>query len=250
MANQFLTKQVAKATFDITSNYTASVTNAGGRFSPTDINATADTITIPNHIFNTGDVVSCITATGGTICTVPAAATNYWIINVDENTVKLANSLANARTGTNLTTLAAGAGAGYQYLIKGGIGASPLGITIPSTATITDAWFVVRTAFTGANVIGTALTTPTIALSTGQGAGDLVAAIDISTYPYSTTGVRGTLVTAPNLGADAAHDTALEVIALVDAIKILMTADAEAVATVAVASLVGGKLDLYIEYVL
>ncbi len=124
------------------------------------------------------------------------------------------------------------------------------GPALPDNAIIIDAWVDVITTFTSAT------DACTIALSTGQGAGDLVAALAIShanpgRWDASTTAVKGTLVTAPNLGADAAHDTALEVIDLVSALKIKMSANRQpTAATAATEVLTAGKLILYIEYIL
>ena len=73
-----------------------SATNlAGGTASEVDV--AADTITIPSHGLPSG-LVGRLTTTG----TLPAGlalATNYYVIVVDANTIKLANSLANAQAG-------------------------------------------------------------------------------------------------------------------------------------------------------
>ena len=67
-------------------------------------------------------------------------------------------------------------------------------------------------------------------------------------------GVHGTLVgMGANLGADAAHDSALEVIALNTATMIHSTADVEVLLTVGstgVHTLNAGNLTLFVEYVL
>src|SRR3972149_7773152 len=144
MANQFLTKKVAKFTLDLTSNYTASVTNAGGKFTGTvgsgNVNETADTLKIENHIFQTGDLVGCVTAAGGTVMTAPATGTAYYIINVDKDHVALATSAANAAAGTK-TAITAGAGAGFQYLIKDAFGAIGSGVIIPNGAIVTGVFY-------------------------------------------------------------------------------------------------------------
>jgi len=125
------------------------------------------------------------------------------------------------------------------------VGAHGLGVYIPDNAIITNAWYDVITTFESPTSDAA-----TIALSV-QSADDLVAAIDIadSTNPYDA-GVHGTLVTAPALGADAAHDTALEVIALEAATKIKTTAERELTATIAVEAVTAGKLNLFVEYVI
>lgn len=118
-----------------------------------------------------------------------------------------------------------------------------LGVYIPTKAIITDAWIDVVTTFTDGDTDAA-----TIAL-TLQSAGDLVAAIAIADASNVwDAGIRGTLINNPNLGNDAAHDTALEVIALHAATKLKLTAVREVVATVAIAALTAGKANIYIEY--
>lgn len=125
------------------------------------------------------------------------------------------------------------------------VAAHPLGVYLPDNAIITRAWYDVITTFTSAGADA-----GTIALK-AQSADDLVAAIAISDgTTVWDAGVRGCLPLAPNLGADAAHDTQLEVIALMAALQIKLTAERELTATVAVQALTAGKLVLYVEYVL
>jgi hypothetical protein len=128
---------------------------------------------------------------------------------------------------------------------SGAIGAHALGVYIPAKAIILDAWIDVVTTFTD-GVDDSA----TIAASI-QSAGDLVAAIAIAdTSNVWDAGVRGTLRTAPNLGADAAHDSALEVIALIAATKLKTTAVREITVTSAVAALTAGKMNIFVKYVI
>lgn len=71
-------------------------------------NITANTITIEAHGFITGTKIAL--TTGGTL---PAGltATNYWVIKVDANTIKLAaTSLANAVAGTAVDITGDGSG--------------------------------------------------------------------------------------------------------------------------------------------
>ena len=125
------------------------------------------------------------------------------------------------------------------------VGAHGLGVYLPDNAIITNAWYDVITTVTTAST-----DSGTIALHV-QSAGDLVAAIAVSNASNVwDAGVHGTLVSAPNLGADAAHDTALEVIALYAALPIKMTAEREITATVAVAALLTGKVRIFVEYVI
>ena len=115
------------------------------------------------------------------------------------------------------------------------------GVFIPSGAVITDAWINVTTTMGPSG-------TGTLALQ-ALAANDLVSAIAINdgTTPWNA-GVRGTLVTAPNLGADSAHDSALETIALFAATKIVMTSTQEVKVVIGTAALTSGAMDIYIEY--
>lgn len=124
------------------------------------------------------------------------------------------------------------------------VAAHTLGVYIPDNAVITRAWYDVVTTFTSAN------DSATIALHV-QGANDLVAAIAISDASNVwDAGIHGTLIGYPNLGADAAHDSALEVAALFAGVMLKTTAERQLTATVAVQALTAGKLNLYVEYVI
>lgn len=134
----------------------------------------------------------------------------------------------------------------YDVAVDGGaIGAHALGVYIPDNAIITNAWIDVVTTFTdGAD------DSATLAVHL-QSAGDLVAAVAVSAAGNVwDAGVRGTLVNNPALGADAAHDTALEVIALYAATKIKLTAERQVTVTVADDALTAGKMNIFIEYVI
>jgi hypothetical protein len=118
-------------------------------------------------------------------------------------------------------------------------------VYIPDNAVILNAWIDVVTTFTTASADA-----GTIAIHV-QSADDLVAAIAVSdSSDVWDAGIHGTLVNNPNLGADAAHDTALEVIELYAATKIKTTAEREITATVAVQALTAGKLHVIVEYVI
>lgn len=124
------------------------------------------------------------------------------------------------------------------------IAAHGLGVYIPDNAVITKAWYDVVTTFTSATDAGT------IALKV-QAADDIVAAIAISdgTNVWDA-GIRGSKIGFPNLGADAAHDSAVEVAALFAGTYLKTTAERELTATVAVEALTAGKLVLFVEYVI
>lgn len=128
---------------------------------------------------------------------------------------------------------------------SGAIGAHTLGVSIPDNAIITKAFYDVITTFTdGAD------DSATIAIH-AQSAGDIVAAIAISDASNVwDAGVQGTIVGAPTLGAEAAHDTAIEVGALQAASFIKTTAERELTVTVADDDLTAGKLVLFVEYTL
>jgi hypothetical protein len=80
-------------------------TFAGGL--DTTLNLTDDTITIAAHGYATGTKVALTTA--GTLPT-GTSATDYWIIKIDANTIKLAASLANAVAGTKVNMTVEGSG--------------------------------------------------------------------------------------------------------------------------------------------
>lgn len=71
------------------------------------ISAANDTITYTAHGYITGTKVAASTA--GTLPT-GLSATNYWVIKVDTDTIKLATSLANAVAGTVVNITAVGIG--------------------------------------------------------------------------------------------------------------------------------------------
>lgn len=77
-------------------------------FADGDVNTTTDRITITAHSFVTTGLKVAATTTG----TLPAglSATNYYVIVVDSNTIKLASSLANALAGTAVNITAAAGG--------------------------------------------------------------------------------------------------------------------------------------------
>lgn len=117
------------------------------------------------------------------------------------------------------------------------------GVKLPSGAIISNAWYNVNTTFTSAT------DSATIAITSGEGAGDMVVGIAISDATNVwDAGKHGTLLTAPNLGADAAHDSALETIALFAALPITLTAEREIAFVVGVTALTAGELTLYLEY--
>jgi hypothetical protein len=126
------------------------------------------------------------------------------------------------------------------------IAAYGLGVYLPDNAIVIRAWYDVVTTFTSAGADA-----GTIALKV-QGANDLVNAIAINAASPGVwdVGARGCLPLAPNLGADSAHDSQLEVIALMAALQIKLTAERELTATVAGQALTAGKLVLYVEYVI
>lgn len=125
------------------------------------------------------------------------------------------------------------------------VAAHGLGVYIPDNAVITKVWVDVITTFTSASA-----DSGTIAIH-AQAADDIVAAIAISdgTNVWDA-GLHGSKIGYPALGADAAHDTAIEVAALEAASWLKLTAEREITATVAVAALTAGKAIIFVEYVL
>ena len=117
------------------------------------------------------------------------------------------------------------------------------GVYIPDNAIITNFWFDVITTFTSATDAGT------IAMMT-EGAADCLVAIAISDASnVFDAGMHHGIPGSYALGADAAHDTALEVGALIAGSYLKMTSENEIVCTVAVEALTAGKLVIYVEYV-
>ena len=124
------------------------------------------------------------------------------------------------------------------------VAAHPSGVFIPDNAIITNAFYEVNT------IMNSTADTATIAIM-AKGANDLVSAIAINdgTNVWDA-GIHGTLATAPNLGADGSHDTALKVIALYAALMVKIDGQEEITFTVGTQALLTGKLTLYIEYVI
>lgn len=235
MASQHIDKVALRFPFSV---------GAAQTFASTAVDIVNDTITITDHGFKTGDVIGILAGT-----TIPTglteATTGYYVILVDAHKFKVATSRANAQAGTAVDIT--GVGAGTNTVHKNGAGIVQLGV-LPDNFVITDAWVDVVTTFISDDGTTPGNDAGTIALSTGQGAGDLKAAIAISDASNVwDAGIRGTLITAPNLGADSAHDSALEVIALEAGVKLKMTADRIVIATIATETLTAGSLDLCIE---
>lgn len=121
------------------------------------------------------------------------------------------------------------------------VGSHGLGVTIPSGAVVTDAYYVVNSIFTSPTTDNA-----TIAL-TLQSAGDLKAAIAISAAgDVYDPGVRGCL--PGHFALDGNALTAIASAAGRAGSYILTTAERELTATVAVEAITAGELTLYVEY--
>jgi hypothetical protein len=124
------------------------------------------------------------------------------------------------------------------------VAAHGLGVYIPSKAVITRVFYDVVTTFTSATDAGT------VAIH-AQSANDILAAVAISAAgDVLDAGLHGTKIGFPNFGADAAHDSAVEVAALFAATMLKTTAEREITATVAVEALTAGKANIYVEYII
>jgi hypothetical protein len=124
------------------------------------------------------------------------------------------------------------------------IAAHGLGVYLPAKAIITNAWYDVVSTFTSATDAAT------VAFKV-QSANDILSAIAISDASnVLDAGIHGTVIGYPNFGADAAHDSAVEVAALFASSMLKLTASRELTATVAVEALTGGKANLFVEYVI
>ena len=118
------------------------------------------------------------------------------------------------------------------------------GVYLPDNAIITKVWYDVITTFTSATDAGT------IAIH-AAGANDLLNAIAIDdASAVFDAGMHHGIPGSYALGADADHDTALEVGALKAGSFIKLTAEKEIIFTVAVEALVLGKLVIYVEYMI
>lgn len=213
-------------------------------FTTSVVDITADTVTIADHGMATGQPVG-ILASGTIPAGLTEATTGYYIINVDASTVAFATSKANAFAGTKVNITSVGTGTNTIYL--NGAGIVDLGL-LPNKFVITDCWYDVTTSYLTDDGTTPSNNAGTLALSTGQGVGDLKVAIAVSDgTAVWNSGIHGTLVTGPAFANDAAEDTALEVIALFTACKLKMTADRIALLTFATETATAGAMDLYVE---
>lgn len=87
--------------------YTVAPSTAKTFDGETGVNTTTEVITSTAHGFVTGRKIALTTA--GVLPT-GLSATNYWVIKVSDDTLKLASSLANAIAGTAVNITAAGSG--------------------------------------------------------------------------------------------------------------------------------------------
>lgn len=125
------------------------------------------------------------------------------------------------------------------------IAAYGLGVYLPPKAIIQRAWVDVITTFTTAGADA-----GTIAIH-AQAADDIVAAVAVSAAgDVWDAGIHGSKLGFPNLGADAAHDSALEVAALFAGVMLKTTAERELTVTVAGQALTAGKMVVFVEYVM
>lgn len=125
------------------------------------------------------------------------------------------------------------------------IAAHGLAVHIPDNAVVTRVFIDVITTFTDGDTDAA-----TIAVHL-QSANDVVAAIAISDASNVwDAGIRGSKIGYPNYGADAAHDSAVEVAALHAASYLKMTAEREVTVTVAGVALTAGKANIFVEYFL
>ncbi len=117
------------------------------------------------------------------------------------------------------------------------------GVYLPAKAIITRFWWDVITTFTTASA-----DSGTIAVS-AEAANDLVSAVAVSAAgDVWDAGLHAGLPGFPNLGADAAHDTQVEVAALFAATFVKCTVEREITVTVGTAALTAGKAVFFVEY--
>lgn len=109
-------------------------------FVDANVNTGTDAVTLTAHGYGTGTGPCRLTAVTGTLPAGLAAATDYWLIRTDANTVKFASSQANAYAGT-LVDITAAAGAGTYSLAAPlelvSFRAAATGVTIPISGRLT-----------------------------------------------------------------------------------------------------------------
>jgi len=110
-------------------------------FAPADVNDTPNTITIPGHNFENGDKVT-YSNEGNTSITGPTSGNDYYIIKIDDNTLALATTAANATAKTKLT-IATGSGTGDGHSLTP-VGVETLGAfdpTLPTTVYLMSGFY-------------------------------------------------------------------------------------------------------------
>lgn len=153
------------------------------------------------------------------------------------------NTVRDLRTGTVVKEVAVAVFDPSGNTAHRTVAAHGLGVYIPDNAIITKIWYDVITTFTSPTSDGA-----TVALHV-QSANDLLSAIAISdSSNVLDAGIHAGKIGFPNFGADAAHDSQVEVAALFAATFLKMTAIREITATVAVEALTAGKAVIYVEY--
>ena len=114
-AKDFYTISANEATYANAAAVVTAYQNAGGKTfngTVTGVNVTTNAITSTAHGFVTGQRV-LYTNGGGTAPTGLVTATNYFVIKVDANTLKLATTLANSFAGTAIDITAVGIGTAH-----------------------------------------------------------------------------------------------------------------------------------------
>jgi len=79
-------------------------------FNASDVNTGTDEITVIGHGYSTGDAINyyLLPSDGAASPTNLTSGTQYFVIRIDDNTIQLATSLANANSGTNISIPGAG----------------------------------------------------------------------------------------------------------------------------------------------
>ena len=247
----YLNKKIAKVTIDFSAQ---NAIDSAYTFDDADISDAADTITIANHPYITGDAVgSVLTAGTGATATVPNATVcvAYWVIYVDKDTIALASSLANAKLGTKVALTAGGATVD-QYLQRNTFGLITTDCVIPLGAVVTKVWYdVITTLRSEDGELGGAGNSDLATISIGiNAADDVVAAMSIAdaTADIWDAGEHATLIGTTILDVCANHDTALKLIELENAGLIKTTAEVPVTLTIAIDPVALGKMDIYVEY--
>lgn len=213
--NRYINKYTVCATLKLGSALT---------FTNNEVDLTADSIRIPNHGYRLGD--ACALTTAGTLPTGLAIDTAYYVVIVDNSTIKLATSRANAIAGTVIDiTAIAGSNTAAHTLTINAMGTIKTGAVIPKNHVIVNSMYVITTSLTATTTAGT------VAIQ-ALAANDIVSAAAISTNVWTKSTAN------PILGVPV-YGTA--------STCIVMTSDSEVQFVIGTKALTAGEINVYLD---